>query len=315
MSLGLTSVSLTAIEKRYRLTSTAVGVIPICYDIAVTLSIVFISYFGGKSHKPRWLGFSMITLALGTFLFSSPEFLLGQYKAGSSNRYLYEACLDKRNFTSDCSSSDNFALTLFVFGKFLMGIGAAPLYTVAQAYLDEIVFPKYITIHMGIYHSMGILGPAFGYGIGSAGLSIYVDPWVHTTLTTDDPAWVGAWWMSFVLVGVLTLVGSIPFLMFPRYLPDSYLVRRERLKEMAKTYSSDYTNESSFVVKLKMFPVHIKRLLFNPSYMFISLALGGMYLLTSGLVAFGPQYLETQFHLTATVAGLIAGGVGITTAG
>lgn len=257
----------------------------------------------------------MISLGLGSLVFSSPEFLLGQYKSSSSGHYLYESCLDKRNFTSDCSSSDNFALTIFILGKVLIGIGGAPLYTVAQAYLDEIVFPKYITIHMGIYNAMGILGPAFGYGIGSAALSIYVDPWVSTTLTTSDPSWVGAWWMPFALVGVLTLLGSLPFLMFPRYLPDSYLVRRERLKEIAKTYSSKYSDEQSLAVKFKLLPVHIKRLLLNPSFMFMSVALGGIFFLVTSLTNFGPQYLETQFHLTATTAGLISGGVGISTAG
>ena len=258
----------------------------------------------------------MIIMAIGTILFSSPQFLLGPYQAGSSNRYLYETCLDKRNFTSDCASSDDLALTIFILGKFLMGIGAGPLYTVAQAYLDEIVFPKYITLHMGIYHTMGILGPAFGYGLGSGVLSIFVDPWVHTSLDTSDPAWVGAWWMSFLLVGILSLLAAVPFLMFPRYLSDSYLVRRERIKEMAKTYSDKYVSEDeTFIVKLKMFPIHLKRLLLNPSFIFVSLALGGMYLLTSGLVAFGPQYLETQFQMTATTAGLVAGAIGITTAG
>ena len=48
--------------------------------------------------------------------------------------------------------------------------------------------------------------------------------------------------------------------MFPRYLPDSYLVPQERAKEMAKVYSSDYVNENNLTIVVKMFPVHIKRL-------------------------------------------------------
>jgi organic anion transporter 4A len=310
---GLTSVVLRTVEKRYNLTSTAVGFIPVCFDVAVTLCVVFISYFGGRSHKPRWLGICMIILSIGSFIFASPQFLLGQYVPGgdSSHHYSIEMCNDNRNFTSTCSSSDFLAFSLLIVGKFLIGIGSAPLYTVGQAYLDEIVFPKYISLHMGMYHAMGVFGPVVGYGLGSLCLLVYVDPWVSTTLVTTSPAWVGAWWIPFLLMGLMSIVTSVPFLMFPRYLPDSYLVRKERIKEMAKTYSSLNNEEESLLVMIKMFPLQLKRVVLNFSFIFISLSTGGLFILTSGLVSFAPQFLEIQFYLTDTTAGLVAGGVGI----
>jgi organic anion transporter 4A len=112
-------------------------------------------------------------------------------------------------------------------------------------------------------------------------------------------------------MGLMSIVTSVPFLMFPRYLPDSYLVRKERIKEMAKTYSSLNNEEESLLVMIKMFPLQLKRVVLNFSFIFISLSTGGLFILTSGLVSFAPQFLEIQFYLTDTTAGLVAGGVGI----
>ena len=254
-------------------------------------------------------------MGIGAFIFASPQFIFGHYDVGSSNNFLFETCLDKRNFTSDCSPSDDAAYAIFVMGNMLIAIGAVPLYTIGLAYLDEIVHPKYISIHIGVYYTMAVLGPAFGYIVGSSLLSVYVDPWVDTTLTTSDPAWVGAWWISFVMSGILCLFLAIPFLMFPRYLSDSYLIRQERAKEMAKIYPSKYANEDNLTIIVKMFPIHIKRLIFNSSFMLASFGLASMFLLVSGLVSFGPKYFENQFQLSATFSGLLSGGIGITSAG
>ena len=313
--VGFTSVVLSTIQRRYDFSSTAAGFVAVSYDASVTISVIFISYFGAKSHKPRWLGVSLLIMAFGSFLFASPQFLFGNYSVGSSLNYSFEGCSDHRNFTSGCSPSDNAAYAIFIISNMIIAIGAAPLFTVAQAYLDEIVLPKYISVHIGVYHSMSVVGPAFGYAIGSSVLSVYVDPWIDTNLTTSNPAWVGAWWLSFVIAGIMALLLAIPFLMFPRYLSDSYLVQQERAKEMAKIYPSKYANEDSLTITVKMFPIHIKRLLLNPSFMFASFGVASLFVMLSGLVSFAPKYVETQFQLTATFAGLLGGGVGIVSAG
>ena len=306
---------LSTIETRYQFTSAAVGFIAVSYDTTVTISVIFVSYFGGKAHKPRWLGISLIIMGIGAYIFASPQFLFGSYKIGSTSSLQFEVCNDERNITTDCSSSNDIAYAVYIFGNMLVAIGAAPLYTVGQAYIDEIVFPKYVSIHFGIYQMASVLGPAFGYGVGSAFLSIYVDPWIDTNLTPSDPTWVGAWWMSFVFVGTLSILLSIPFLMYPKWLPDSHLVREQRAKEMAKIYPMKYANEDSLTIVVKMFPIHIKRLLTNLSFIFESLAISILFILISGLVSFAPKYFENQFQLTATVAGLLSGGIGITAAG
>lgn len=78
-----------------------------------------------------------------------------------------------------------------------------------------------MSLHIGTFNIFLVLGPAIGYLFGSACLSVYVDPWIETSLEETDPAWVGAWWIPFVVVDVLSFLLSIPYLMFPKWLPCS----------------------------------------------------------------------------------------------
>ena len=146
-------------------------------------------------------------------------------------------------------------------------------------------------------------------------LSMWTLGWKRS-LKTTDPAWVGAWWMPFSLASVWSFLLCIPFLMYPKWLPDSHLVRKERAKEMAKIYPKKYANENKFTITVKMFPIHIKRLLTNPSFMFqVQYQLPFYSCVVTGLTSFAPKYFQNQFQLTATVAGLLAGGIGISAAG
>ena len=306
---------LSTIQTRYQFTSTAAGFIAVSYDVTVTISIVFISYFGGKTHRPRWLGVSLLIMGTGALVFASPQVLYGKYRVGSAQGQELEVCNDNRNITTECRISNDLAYSTYILANLLIGIGSAPLYTVGQAYIDELVYPKYVPIHFGVFQMVAVIGPAFGYGVGSAFLSVYVEPWEDTSLKTTDPAWVGAWWVPFVIAGVLSYLLSIVFLMFPKWLPDSHLVRKERAKEMAMIYPKKYANEDNFTIMVKMFPIHIKRLLTNLPFIFNAFAVSFLFVLVSGFVSFAPKFFQNQFQLTATFAGLLSGGVGITSAG
>lgn len=173
--------------------------------MAVLVSVIFISYFGGKGHKPRWLGISLIVMGVGSFVFALPQFLFGSYSVGSRGSARLEACLDNNDFSSECTQSNNVAYAFFILGNILIGVGAAPLFTVGTAFIDEIVHPKWVPVHIGVFYAVSIIGPAMGYGLGGAFLTVYVDPWRETDLDTSDPGWVGAWWLSFVFVGELSV--------------------------------------------------------------------------------------------------------------
>lgn len=164
---------------------------------------------------------------------------------------------------------------------------------------------------------LSIVGPALGYALGGPFLSIYVDPWQDTHLTPNDPGWVGAWWLCFIFCGIVSLIIAIPFFCYPRLLPSSDEVRKEREKEMAKRCvtrdskcreSQGRKDQIKDVIKIFFFD--IRRIVTNPTWIFMTLAIASSVLVVSGFASFGPKYVETQFGLSASVASLTIGAVG-----
>ena len=310
MFSGFTSVVVSTIEKRYRFSSLAASMIIAVFDLSVTVSVVFISYFGHKSHKPRWLGIGLIIQGIGAFVFALPQFIFGEYKVGSSTQLRFESCDSGDAYLLSCSSANDIAYGLFIFGNMLIGIGAAPLFTIGTSFIDDIVHPKFVSLHLGLFYMTAVVGPAIGYGLGGAFLSIYVDPWRTTHLEQSDPGWVGAWWLCFIFCGIFSVVFSIPFLMYPRKLKDSHLVQEARKTEMATSYTSKYENEESFLVQIKTFPTHLVELFRNASYVFITLGIAVLFFSLDGMVSFGPKYVESVYSVPASTASILVGAVG-----
>ena len=292
------------------------GFVAVSYDTASIFTAVIVSYFGGRpnSNKPRWLGLSLIVISVGSFIFASPQFLFGEYKVGPLRNTSMESCHDDRNITIDCTSANDLAYTVYIIANIFIASGAAALYTVGPAFIDEIVYPKYVSLHIGVYQIGTLLGPAFGFGVGSACLLVYVDPWEKTDLKPTDPSWVGGWWIAFVFTGIMSFLLAILFLMYPRQLSDSHLVRQAREKEMTMKYKDNYVHKAGVIETLWTFLMQLKRLLLNLPFMFQSFSLSILFIVVTGMTSFGTKYVQNQFHFTATTAGLIAGAVAIVSA-
>lgn len=274
------------------------------------MSVVFISYFGGRGHKPRWLGAGLIIQAIGSFIFSMPQYVFGSYRVGPIGFLGKESCLDGHDFL-DCTSSKNAVLVFFIIGNILIGLGAASLFTVGTSYLDEIVRPRDVSVHLGVFYMTAVVGPALGYALGGAFLSIYVDPWRETHLDSSDPGWVGAWWLCFLFCGVVSLIISVPFFCYPRLLPNSEQVKEEREQEMAKRcVSKTEVDSGRLKTVFRRFLLEVKRILTNPAWVFMTAALTTSIIIVSGFASFGPKYVETQFGLSSSVASLAVGAVG-----
>ena len=81
---------------------------------------------------------------------------------------------------------------------------------------------------------------------------------------------------------------------------------------MVKTYQSKYgTKENTDLLTiLKTFPTHFKAVVSSLSWLFITLSITSALLIVSGMTAFAPKYLESQFGVTASTASLAVGAVG-----
>lgn len=280
--------------------------------MSVLVCVIFISYFGDKRHKPRWLGYGLIFQGAGALVFALPEFLFGNYSAGAAGALTLESCTINPDemFVSNCDSTNVIAYLIMLVGNVLIGIGAAPLFTLGLSYIDDITYPRYVPIHMGIFYTAVAIGPAIGYALGGVFLTVYVNPWVDTRLVESDPGWVGAWWICFIISSVLSFVLALPFLMFPRFLPNHGRVVKARRKQQAVVHISKYGDESSLKDQLWAFPGHLWELCKSLSFLCVTLALGALFLTLYGLVAFGPKFIESVFNIPASSASFLAGAVG-----
>lgn len=39
------------------------------------------------------------------------------------------------------------------------------------------------------------------------------------TIKPDDARWVGAWWLGYIVAGIITLISAVPFWFLPKSLP------------------------------------------------------------------------------------------------
>ena len=303
----------SSLERRYKFSSTAASFIIIVFDIAVTVSVIFLSYFGEKAHKPRWMGIAFFAQGVGAFVFALPHFLLGSYNVGNTGNTssTFESCNDPAEYVSNCDPANAGAYVLLVIGNIIMGIAAGPLFTVGVSYIDDIVMPKWVSLHIGAFQVSTIAGPALGFGIGSAFLTLYVDVGQPTVLTESDPGWVGAWWLSFIIVAIVSVLGSLPFFFYPRLLPNNAKVMEARQKQMKGSYKGRFGEETTFLQQVKAFPFHLLGLFKSKSWLFMTIAISVLFLSLDGLVSFAPKYIESVYRVSPSTAGLIIGAIGI----
>ena len=312
---GFTSTAISTLERRYSFSSTAAGFIASTFDITVTLLVVFVSYFGGRGHKARWLGMGCVIQGIGCLVFASPQFFFFNNSSPEASNSRFQVCLSERNTTiTECEATNGVAYAILLVGQILLGTGAAPLFTLGITYLDDLVHPRYISLHLGIAYTLQVLGPAVGLGLGGALLSIYVDPWVHTNLEQTDTAYLGAWWIGFIIAGILSLVISVPFFMYPRQLNDADEVAKARKEEMAKKGEWIPPKNAKLKEVIKIFFHQLKQLLTNITFLLNIGAVATTALSVIGLVTFVPKFIENQFYFPASQANLIIGGTAIVTA-
>jgi Na+/melibiose symporter-like transporter len=71
------SGTITTIEKRFKIPSKNIGIISVGNDISSLFLSIFIAYYGGKSHRPRWIAIGLVLIVLNAIITASPHFIYG----------------------------------------------------------------------------------------------------------------------------------------------------------------------------------------------------------------------------------------------
>ncbi|GLD75055.1 solute carrier organic anion transporter family member 1C1-like isoform X1 [Lates japonicus] len=171
-----------------------------------------------------------------------PHFIIGRYKIETSIR----SSVNSTNNLSPCPASSpesiragdrpsilpsrgceresSVSMWIYVFlGNVLRGIGETPVQPLGISYIDDYAQSENAALYIGCVQTISIIGPVFGYLLGSLCAKIYVDigyvDMETVTITPGDARWVGAWWLGYLIAGSITLMSAVPFWFLPKSLP------------------------------------------------------------------------------------------------
>nr|XP_006811917.1 PREDICTED: solute carrier organic anion transporter family member 4C1-like [Saccoglossus kowalevskii] len=277
--------------------------------------VVFVSYFGATRNKPRVLGMGAVIMGCGSLTWAIPHFTTGLYDYDAAYGDEDTLCVPGRNTSrlSDCEDDDwgdlsNYAF-VFIFAQVLHGIGASPIYTVGFAFADENASHRRSAWYLAIMSTSSVIGPSVGFLVGSYFLTIYVDVLHQDDLTIDnsDPSWVGAWWIGFLLAWILAWMVAAPIGAFPPELPGTKHIQHRR-QSQAHHNRDDVEllrESSSFGEGWKDLWPATKMLFKNPFYCCITIYRSALTFVIFGFLPFIVKFIENQFGLTASEAGLV----------
>ncbi|KAG8186060.1 hypothetical protein JTE90_005413 [Oedothorax gibbosus] len=144
--------------------------------------------------------------------------------------------------------------------------------------------PMYFTVAVGLL----FVGPSLGVMMSSICLKYFENPFDDPGYGPDDPCWVGAWWIGFVIQGLLLLLVTIPIFMFPKSLPG--------FKKPVDRNETNTANSFSDV------SAAVKRIVLNPLLWAILMDGVASTYWTIGHKVVLPRYMEDQFRLTTSDA-------------
>ncbi|XP_016342681.1 solute carrier organic anion transporter family member 1C1-like [Sinocyclocheilus anshuiensis] len=291
------------------------------------LVITVVSYFGSKFHRPKIIG--VLLMGVGTLLMALPHFIMSQYKYDTAAAHSNDA--DNFTVSSTCSSDNQSTVqqlvsgclkeeaessptwVIVLFGNILRGIKLLLLllfilffYHIKATHVSrDLVYFVIFFFSVGCLHTLGVIGPFFGYSLGSLCASFYVDIGLvnqeSVTITPQDSRWVGAWWLGYVVSGLLTLLAALPLWFLPRALPEN--PQTSKLDHP----SNQHKHTLSITEIAKDFGPSLKRLLTNGIYL-LYLVYGVLaFNAFTIVITYTPKYLEQQFGQSASKTNFLIG--------
>ncbi|KAK1166749.1 solute carrier organic anion transporter family member 1C1-like [Acipenser oxyrinchus oxyrinchus] len=335
--------TITQLERRFDIPSYLIGVIDGSFEIGNLLVIAFVSYFGAKLHRPKMIGAGCLIMSIGTFLIAMPHFFIGRYKfettirssanstsnlspCPASSDQTVPGAMDKPSIitSTGCEKEVGFSMWIYVFlGNVLRGIGETPVQPLGISYIDDFAREENAAFYIGCVQTIAIIGPVFGFLLGSLCARIFVDigfvDMDSITIAPGDARWVGAWWLGYLIAGFITLLSAIPFWFLPKSLPIPDTRRNSKtfpeqsrfIKESPTEKKYDYEEPANFTEIAKDFVPSLKSLLVNPVYVLYLCVTIIQFNSLIGMVTYKPKYIEQHYGQSASKANFLIGVINI----
>ncbi|CAO2607085.1 Solute carrier organic anion transporter family member 1C1 [Lemmus lemmus] len=343
---GYLKSTITQIERRFEIPSSLVGLIDGSFEIGNLLVITFVSYFGAKLHRPKIIGAGCLVMGIGTMLTALPQFFMEKYSYEKYEKYSPSANLtpnispchlessslppssvtgkSQNKMNDECEGDASSSMWVYVFlGNLLRGLGETPIQPLGITYLDDFASEDSAAFYIGCVQTVAIIGPIFGFLLGSLCAKLYVDIGFvnldHITITPKDPQWVGAWWLGYLIAGLLSLLAAVPFWCLPKTLPRSQ--SREdsgSSSEKSKFIIDDSVNyqmapgeEMKIMEMARNFLPSLKTLIKNPVYILYLCASTVQFNSLFGMVTYKPKYIEQQYGQSSSKTNFVIGLINI----
>ncbi|XP_048769792.2 solute carrier organic anion transporter family member 2B1-like isoform X2 [Ostrea edulis] len=123
-----------------------------------------------------------------------------------------------------------------------------------------------------------------------------------------DPRWIGAWWLGFIVFGIISIFLAAPLPFFPRRMKMSP-------KDIAKGKFQErpMMQDCSFRKKFKMSVTSYRRIVRNPIYMLTCVSQIFNMMAVGGWSAFSSKFMMTHFNIPLYLANYILAGANIST--
>ncbi|KAM6213566.1 solute carrier organic anion transporter family member 1C1 [Sarcoramphus papa] len=333
----------TQIERRFDISSSLVGVIDGSFEIGNLLIIILVSYFGAKLHRPRIIGAGCLIMSAGTFLIAMPQFFMGRYRyerfpSTINSTVSISPCLQDKSQTTPlsaleksqakinagCEKEAGSSMWIYVLlGNLLRGIGETPIQPLGITYIDDYAIEENAALYIGCVQTVAIIGPIFGFLLGSLCAKLYVDIGFvdldSVTITHKDVQWVGAWWLGYLIAGVISVLAGIPFWFLPKHLPkpesrkDSSTSSEQSkfITEDNKDQHKSYQQQVKIAEMAKDFLPSLKNLFGNPVYILYLCASIIQFNSLIGMVTYKPKYIEQQYGQTSSKTNFVIGLINI----
>ncbi|XP_047644501.1 solute carrier organic anion transporter family member 1B3 [Phacochoerus africanus] len=341
LSAVLMKSSLTQIERRFDISSSTVGLIDGSFEIGNLLVIVFVSYFGAKLHRPKLIGIGCFIMGLGSILTALPHFFMGYYRYSKDT--FISPLENSTSGLSTCSNNQNLLLNgtspemvgkgwekesgsymwiYVLMGNMLRGIGETPIMPLGISYLDDFAKEGHSSFYLGNLYAVGMIGPILGFSLGSLFSKMYVDiGFVDLStirITPKDSRWVGAWWLGFLVAGLISIISSIPFFFLPKSLDKPQKERKASVplpvQKEERSQMVNLTKDRQNVTKtVNGFIQSLKSILTNPLYvitLFLTLIQVSSYI---GSFTYVFKYVEQQYGQSASETNILFGFITIPT--